>query len=188
MEGEQTSLKTHQARKRRIIIKRENSMSNQENRGQLTPEELDSLDFDTLKEKVLELDKEAQAYYGKYKHYKKKANTPKEEVQETKPNKPESSSPAPSEDKLARLELKVEGYSDDEIDFLLPYGGKKAAENPFVKKAIEQLREEKKLSEATSINGNGSDRKEKQYTEDDLRGKSSEEIAKLIQTGKIKVE
>lgn len=58
-----------------------------------------------------------------------------------------SPSVASSADKFAKLELKIEGYNDEESDFILKSGlGKN---NPFVKSAVEAMRSKQKVVEST---------------------------------------
>ena len=83
-------------------------------------------------------------------------------------------------DKLDRLELKTEGFSDQEIEFLKPYGGKKALENPFVKAAIDTIREKAKAESAVvDVDSNKSDI-EKKYTNDQLMNMPLEELEKIL--------
>lgn len=58
-----------------------------------------------------------------------------------------SSSVSSTDAKLAKIELKVEGYNDEEADFILKSGLGK--DNPFVKAAVESMRSKQKVVEAT---------------------------------------
>ena len=83
-------------------------------------------------------------------------------------------------DKLERLELRTEGFSDEEIDFLRPYGGKKALENPYVKSAIDIMREKAKAESAVvDVDSTKSDI-EKKYTADQLKNMPLEELEKIL--------
>lgn len=91
----------------------------------------------------------------------------------------ENSSPELSE-RFEKLELKTEGFSDQEIEFLKPYGGKKALENPYVKAALDAMREKARAEAAVvDVNSNKSDI-EKKFTEDQLRTMPLEELEKLL--------
>ena len=91
----------------------------------------------------------------------------------------ENSSPEISE-RLEKLELKTEGFSDQEIEFLKPYGGKKALENQYVKAALDAMREKDRAESAVvDVNSNKSDI-EKKFTEDQLRNMPLEELEKLL--------
>lgn len=46
------------------------------------------------------------------------------------------------------LELKTDGYSDDEANFILSAGGKEAKNNPYVKSAIESMRAKARVEAA----------------------------------------
>lgn len=91
----------------------------------------------------------------------------------------ENSLPEISE-RLEKLELKTEGFSDQEIEFLKPYGGKKALENQYVKAALDAMREKDRAESAVvDVNSNKSDI-EKKFTEDQLRNMPLEELEKLL--------
>lgn len=91
----------------------------------------------------------------------------------------ETTSTNPPSEQLERIELKVDGYSADEVDFLLSVGGKKALENPIIGKAIEALRAEKRSLEATP-NPSGQSPVYKTYSQADLNNMSLEEIQKIL--------
>jgi len=46
------------------------------------------------------------------------------------------------------LELKTDGYSDDEANFILSAGGKEAKKNPYVQSAIESMRAKARVEQA----------------------------------------
>ncbi len=83
-----------------------------------------------------------------------------------------------------RIELKVEGYSDAEVDFILRNGGKKGLENDFVKKAIEVKREQLRAEQALVSEDTSKSDIEKKYTQDQLKNMSTEDLEKLITSGK----
>src|SRR5690348_17186277 len=87
---------------------------------------------------------EAVNYQALYEEEKRKANKLKRKLfskSEDEPQKPITSN---SDAKWReRLELKVEGYDDQAVDFLQKNGGKKALENPYIVKAIEAMNEQK---------------------------------------------
>lgn len=99
------------------------------------------------------------------------------------PNKPlgQAVSQSPDiTDKLEKLELRTKGYSDDEINFLKPYGGEKALENPYVKQALEIMREKAQAEKAVvDVDGGKSDI-EKKYTDDQLKNMPIDELEKLL--------
>jgi len=96
-------------------------------------------------------------YQVLYEEEKRKANKLKRKLftkNEDEPQKPIINNSDAS--KFERLELKVDGYNDQEVDFILKNGGKKALENPFITKAIEGIREQKRAENATVEEGSKS--------------------------------
>lgn len=84
----------------------------------------------------------------------------------------------PSTDKLKELELKIDGYSRDEIELIKEFGYDKV-ENPIVKKAIESMRQERKDKEADTQVSSKSAVHQK-YTQQDLNNMSVEELRKIL--------
>ena len=80
-------------------------------------------------------------------------------------------------EKLAKIELRTKGFEDDEIDFIVRTGGN--PDDPFVKKAIEGIRSEKKSIEASPSVSTKSGLYKK-FTEKEISRMSSEEIEKLL--------
>jgi len=60
----------------------------------------------------------------------------------------------PDEKWKERLELKVEGYDDDAIEFIQKNGGKEALKNPYITAAIEQIKTQK-AAEAAMLGEQG---------------------------------
>jgi len=90
----------------------------------------------------------------------------------------ENNKPKESNNKAyERLELKVDGYSKEEIDVIMENGGISALDNPLVKKGLEAMREEaKNKAKYLEASGGGpSVRKEK-----DSADLSEEERADLF--------
>lgn len=77
-----------------------------------------------------------------------------------------------------RLELKVEGYDDQAIDFIQKNGGKKSLENPYIVKAIEAIKEQQIADKALVEEGSKST-VEKRF--------SPKEFAKLTADEQFKV-
>jgi hypothetical protein len=78
------------------------------------------------------------------------------------------------------LDLRLEGYTVDEAQFIKTNGGRKALENPFVKKAIETIREQKKAEQAIPDEDLGKSEIERKYTQEQLRNMSTEELLKIL--------
>jgi len=79
-----------------------------------------------------------------------------------------------------RLELKVEGYKDDEIDFIQKNGGRKALENPIVKTAIDSIRTQRTAENAVVDTDTTKSDVERKYTPDQLRDMPVSELEKLL--------
>jgi hypothetical protein len=94
--------------------------------------------------------------------------------------KPRAETPAPtgSDDKLKELELKIDGYSKDEIELIKEFGFDKAS-NPIVQKAIDVMRQERKSKEA-DVQVSNKSAIYKKYTNDDLKNMSVEELRKIL--------
>lgn len=104
----------------------------------------------------------------------------------TKPKKEEvkertdlSTKAEPSNEKLERMELRLDGYSKEEVDEIMELGGTKVLGSKFVQSAIKAMRAEKK---STSADANFSAKSPvfKKYTQEDLSKMSSTELAKIL--------
>lgn len=84
-----------------------------------------------------------------------------------------------SDERFERLELKTEGYSGDEVDFLMQNGGRKALDNKIAMAGIEAIRKAKKSTDATP-SGTAKSAVYQKFTEQDLRRMSAEELEKII--------
>ena len=129
---------------------------------------------------AIEATKYAQTVYGQKEHWKKKANhkeetpieKPKEEITKNNDGNDESNW-------REKMELKTDGYSEKEIEFIQQNGGKKSLENPIVKEAISNIREQDKANNAVITDDNKSD-VEKKYSPEQLEGMPVEELEKLL--------
>lgn len=92
--------------------------------------------------------------------------------------KAEVKSPVAPEDRLKELELKIDGYSKEEIEFVKELGFDKL-DNPVVQKTLEVMRKERKSKEADSAMTNKS-LVYKKYTEADLKNLSVAELRKIL--------
>lgn len=77
------------------------------------------------------------------------------------------------------LELRLDGYSKEEAEYLVSVGGVKALDNPYYKKTIDVMREQKKAELAADIpdsaKGVGSE-----FSEVDIKTMSAEEYRKKV--------
>lgn len=83
------------------------------------------------------------------------------------------------QEKFERLELKTDGYTDDEVDWLMGVGGKSALKNKFTTKTIELMRKEAKSKDANPPISAKSPIYKK-HTQDELSKMSLEELDKLL--------
>jgi hypothetical protein len=98
------------------------------------------------------------------------------EVKE-QPSKP---NPSPSDDEWkARIELKTDGYTSQEVDAIMQLGGPKAVGNPIVQEAIASMRKRAK-SEAATPSDTAKSPVYKKYTQDELDAMSSTELEKIL--------
>lgn len=91
----------------------------------------------------------------------------------------------PDKEWQEKIELKVEGYSPEEVDFIMRNGGRNALKNDFVLKAIEAKREQIKAEKAIVSEDTSKSEIEKKYTHEQLKNMSTEDLEKLINTGKV---
>ena len=78
-------------------------------------------------------------------------------------------------------DLRLDGYSKDEVKFIMQNGGRKALEdNSFVKVAIEQIRTQKKAEQAIPDMDSGKSDIERKYTQEQLSKMSAEELYKIL--------
>lgn len=85
-------------------------------------------------------------------------------------------------ERFERLELKTEGYSREEIDFIMQNGGSKILENKdnnLVLDAIEANRKKRKSLESTPSGTNKSPVFQR-YSQDDLNNMSLQDLEKII--------
>lgn len=106
-------------------------------------------------------------------------------------NTPPASAPASAPDKeredaawRERMELKTEGYSDEEIAYIQQSGGRKALENSYVKATIDTMRAQKKAEAAAVDTAAGKSEIEKQFTNDQLRDMPTAELEKILPKAK----
>jgi hypothetical protein len=128
------------------------------------------LDIETLK---------AQA--GKADEYKKYADRLAAENKELKKSKEPlttNESSANSERDLL-VDLRLEGYSKTEAEFILRNGGRQALEDPLIAGAIETARKKTKSVDATP-SGTGKSPVYQKYAEADLKKMSADELEKIL--------
>lgn len=146
----------------------------------ITGDEEELPDYDTLLAQKKELESKYKKVDGARLHYKQKY----EKLATEKPQANQEK-PIQSNGDYERLSLEVKGYSEEEIDFIMKYGGLNSIKDPIIQAGIAKYREDKKLSEATSIKGSGSEGS-KYISLEKFASLSSEEQEKAIRAGKVK--
>lgn len=81
-------------------------------------------------------------------------------------------------DRFRELELRLDGYTAEEIGQIKEFGFDKV-NNPLVQKAIETMRKERKSKEADQSISNKSQVYQK-YTNDDLKNMSVDDLRKIL--------
>jgi hypothetical protein len=146
--------------------------------------ELETIETEVDTDSIEEVDTPTTDYKALYEEERKKKNKYKNRLLSlTASEKPKSEpiTKTRSDDSWkARMELKVEGYDDEAIDFILKNGGKKALENPYVVQAVEAIKT-KKVAEAATLGDQGQKSGiEKRFTPQEFAKLSSEEQLKAL--------
>lgn len=84
------------------------------------------------------------------------------------------------DERFERLELRQEGYTNEQISFILKNGGRQALEDPYVKMAIERDREEKRATESVAMNVSSKSAIERKYSQAELANMSSDEMEAVL--------
>jgi hypothetical protein len=105
-----------------------------------------------------------------------KKPTEKVELKETKEEKPSYGSVSFEE----ALELRLQGYDKDAVEFIMKNGGLKSLDNPYVKVAVQSIKEQKKAENAISTDDTSKSDIEKKYTNEQLKNMSTEELLKIL--------
>lgn len=130
-------------------------------------------------ENFAELAKIAQTAVHQKAHWRKKAEGNGEGAGESANNKPAEPSITDIEKRLERkLELKSQGYTDEDIAFINANGGD--VNNPYVKNALESAREQRAAEKASEVHSSGQSDVEKKYSPEELRRMSTEDLEKIL--------
>lgn len=78
------------------------------------------------------------------------------------------------------LELRFQGYSKDAVDFILKNGGLKSLDNPYVKSAVQAMKEQEKAEKSVPSDTSNKSDVEKKYTDEQLRNMSAAELLKIL--------
>lgn len=125
---------------------------------------------------VLTLSGEERAEYEKWKAKKEERQRFVEKAKDAPKPKQTFNVTA---DKLERMELKLDGYSSEEVEAIMELGGSKALANPLVKTAIEAMRNKAK-SENERQPLNSKSPVFQKFTQADLNNMSAKELEKIL--------
>jgi len=135
-------------------------------------------DADVLKAKIAEKDTFAKQAIARAKKAEAEIKELKAKAT-TKPQEVRTSNGADFED---ALELRLQGYSKESVDFILRNGGVKSLEtNPYVKAAVESIREQERAEKSLPNKDSGKSDIEKKFTDEQLRNMSTAELLKVLQ-------
>lgn len=84
------------------------------------------------------------------------------------------------EQRIEKIELRAEGYTDEQIDEILSLGGKKVLENPTIKRAFEDAKKQSQVEKAVDIDSSGGSYSRSGYTQEEISKMSSDEYAEKI--------
>lgn len=127
-----------------------------------------------LQARLEKAEKEKEALLGRLKRAETKAKSAKSE----EPSKHINNTS--DDDRIERLELKLEGYVDSEIDEIMQYGGKSFLKTELGRKAAEIIKEQRQAEEAAKIKTSSKSEFESKYSETDLRDMSPEELESIL--------
>jgi len=162
-------------------------IENQENLDDLKPE--DELDLESMTEEekdeaLLKTHKLNKRIFARAKTAETKLKArPKAAVEPPAPGadplkKPEQISDA---DWRERVELKTDGYLEEDVNFIMKNGGRSALSDPYVKGALEKRAEERK-AEAGAIDHDDTAKSdiERRYSEAELRAMPVDKLEKIL--------
>jgi len=127
-----------------------------------------------LQARLEKAEKEKEALLGRLKRAEsKKKKAPKAESSEIINN-------TSDDDRIERLELKLDGYADGEIEEIMKFGGKAFLQTELGKKAADLIRDQRKAEEAAKIETSAKSEFESKYSDQDLKDMSAEELKKIL--------
>jgi hypothetical protein len=153
----------------------------QDETQEVQPEQMDTTDeiFEDTSSESQEPDWKAEAL-----KYKAMADRYKKRVSKEEPEQPTViQSPAPTlNDEV--VDLRLDGYSKSEVEFIMRNGGRKTLEdsNSLAAIAIKAARDQRKAEEESSKvrTTSGGSAIERKYTPEQLRNMSSQDLEKLL--------
>lgn len=132
-----------------------------------------SEDAETLKETNRKL-------YARLKDAESKLKAKKESPVTEAKSEARATVPQSSNEHIERLELKVDGYADEEIAEIMKLGGKKVLENKIVRKAIDDLKAQRIAESAQVDSSSATSDFSRKYSQADLAKMSVKELEEIL--------
>jgi uncharacterized protein YfcZ (UPF0381/DUF406 family) len=141
---------------------------------------LDTTDGDAVDSKEVVDKQKFDQVFARMKKAEEAVKSLKSKSQEVK-----GETPTPTDKKEFEMdevaELRFDGYNKEETKFIMQNGGRKALEsNPFVKVAIDKIREQKRAEQAIPEEDTGKSEIERKYTQEQLSKMSADELYKIL--------
>lgn len=84
------------------------------------------------------------------------------------------------EQKIERLELKQEGYSEEVVSQIMDLGGRNSLDNPIVKKAVDTLVQQERVDQASNVDGTIQSSTKTNVSREELKTMSVAEMEKVL--------
>ncbi len=78
------------------------------------------------------------------------------------------------------VDLRLDGYTKEEVSIIMQNGGRKALENPVIKAGIEAVRTQRKAENAIPTQDTAKSEVERKHTKEQLQNMSAEELYKIL--------
>ena len=86
---------------------------------------------------------------------------------------------------LEKIRLEAKGYDEDQVNFLMRFGGSEALQDEAVQTVVKTMAEKKAQVNAQAT-GKSQGKTARRYSQDDLRAMPLDKLETLIKEGKIK--
>ena len=109
---------------------------------------------------------------------------------QSKDEKPSEQSPSDeskyvTKEDLEKIRLEAKGYDEDQVNFLMRFGGSEALQDEAVQTVVKTMAEKKAQVNAQAT-GKSQGKTARRYSQDDLRAMPIDKLEKLMMEGKIK--
>ena len=141
---------------------------------------LDATDGDAVDSKEVVDKQKFDQVFARMKKAEEAVKSLKTKSQEVKVETPATQVDKKGYDLDEVTDLRLDGYSKEEVKFIMNNGGRKSLEDPFVKVAIEKNREQRKAEQAIPEMESGKSEVERKYTQEQLSKMSADELYKIL--------